>query len=184
MKYKYSILICGKISSGKTSLIKHLSNEFKIPVTSFGKMIKDKVGETSKINTRKQLQDFGYDLFISSGARKILEIAIDHSGSVNSETMIFDGVRHESVFEEIKNISQKTLLIFLDARRDLRFLRYGRYIGSDNLSLAEFAEIDDHPIERGIDKLKEYSNLTIDASLPFDKVCSTADMTIQNFLAG
>lgn len=183
MKYKYSILICGKISSGKTALIKYLTKEFDISVTSFGKMIKDKVENTNKNSTRKQLQDFGYDLFSSVGAKKILEMAIDHSNNNDSEKIIFDGVRHETVFKEIKNISQKTLLIFLDAKEDLRFSRFVKYTGSDNLSPLDFHEMDNHAIEFGTDKLKEYSDLIIDASQSLEKVCSIAKMKVQNFLS-
>lgn len=182
MKCDYSILICGRISAGKTTVIKHLSKEFKIPVVSFGKMIKDIVDEAEKNPNRKQLQDYGYRLFSSIGAKKILEMAMDHSKNNLSKIIIFDGVRHESVVEEIKKISKKTLLIFLEANENLRFHRYVKYAGPSNLTLSDFHKIDDHGIERGINKLKDYSDLTIDASQPLEKVYSIAEAKVRSFI--
>jgi len=157
----YSILIIGRINAGKSSLIKRISGHFEIPVTSFGRMIKDLVQIENP--TRLQLQDFGHEKFITDGARKILGDAIDFSKNKNAKAIIFDGVRHKTVLEEINKISQKTLVVFLEVDDKTRYERYRENSGC-SITFEEFQKIDKHPIEQGIDEMKQFSDVIIHAS--------------------
>ena len=161
MMMDYSILVIGKINAGKTSLIKKISEHFGIPVISFGCMIKNLT--QIKNPTRLQLQNFGYEKFTTDGARKMLNDAINFSKNNYAKNIIFDGVRHNTVLEEIKKISQKILIIFLDADKKTRYERYREY-SERNIPFEEFQKIDDHPIEKGIEAMKQFSDVVIDSS--------------------
>lgn len=181
MNFKNSILVSGKIATGKSSLINFLTNKFQISITSFGSMVKKKALEENIDPIKENLQKLGYELFTSLGPRKLLEEAIKNSKMNNAEKIIFDGVRHELILSEIEKISDKLLLIYLNAEENIRFSRYKTYTGIDNLSLQEFQELDSHPIELGTEKLSTYADLVIDTSKPFDNVCSLASEKIQHF---
>ena len=157
----HSILVIGKINAGKTSLIKKISEHSGIPVTSFGYTIKNLI--QIKNPTRLQLQNFGYEKFTTDGARKMLNDAINFSKNDCEKNIIFDGVRHNTVLEEIKKISQKILVIFLDTDKKTRYERYKEY-SEHNITFEEFQKIDDHPIEKGIEAMKQFSDIVIDSS--------------------
>jgi len=183
MIFKYTVLICGKIGSGKTSLINFLSNQFNLHIVSFGSMIKKKTSEKQIEPIRKNLQNLGYEMFTTLGAGKLVEEAINYSEVSNNYKIIFDGVRHEDVLSEIKKISNHLFLIYLNVNEDLRFSRFKIHNELPSLSPQEFQEIDNHPIELGIDKLKKYADFVIDSSQPFQKVCSLANDKINAFIS-
>lgn len=157
----HSILIIGRINAGKSSLIERISEHFNIPVTSFGCMIKNLIQVDSP--TRSQLQDFGHRKFTKEGARKILDNAIDFSNNKTAKIIIFDGVRHKTVLEEINKISQKTFVIFLDADKKTRYER-SREDSGHSITFEEFQKIDEHPIEQEIDAMKQFSDVVINSS--------------------
>lgn len=183
MNFDDSILVCGKIASGKSSLINYISNQFNIPIVSFGSMVKQKATDKDLKPIRKNFQDLGYELFKSLGPQKLLEQAIKYSKNENTQRIIFDGVRHESILSEIKKLSKKVLLIYLNANEDVRFPRYKKYSGLSDISLQVFHEMDNQPIELGTDSLETHADLIIDASQSFEKVCSLAGEKIQNFIS-
>ena len=157
----YSILIVGKINTGKSSLIQRISEHFEIPVTSFGYMISNLIQIENP--TRVQLQNFGYEKFTTDGAGKILNDAINFSKNENAKNIIFDGVRHKTVLEEIIKISKKTFVVFLEADKKIRYERYRKNFKS-NITLEEFQKIDEHPIEQGIEIMKQFSDVVINSS--------------------
>lgn len=163
MVFDYSILVIGKINAGKTSLINKLSKQFDIPVTSFGSLIKNLVSVEDKNTSRSHWQDFGYHKFVVDGANKLLNDAIDYSGNNHIKKIIFDGVRHVTVLNEIKKISKKTYVIFLNVDEKIRYNRYTRYLEKD-ITLEEFQKIDNHFIEQGIYPMKQFADIVIDAS--------------------
>ena len=157
----YSILVIGKINAGKTSLVKKISGYYRMPITSFGGMIKNLIQIENP--TRLELQNFGYRKFITEGVRKILNDAINYSNNYNAKSIIFDGVRHHTVLEEIRKISQKTLVIFLNLDKKTRYERYREY-SEPNITFAEFQKIDERLIEKGIEGMKQFSDVVIDSS--------------------
>ena len=83
MHFDDSILVCGKISSGKSSLINYISNQFNFPIVSFGSMVKQQIIDKDLKPIRKNLQDLGYELFKSLGPQRLLEETIKYSKNEN-----------------------------------------------------------------------------------------------------
>lgn len=183
MHFRHSILICGKISSGKSSVINLLSDQLKIPVASFGTMVKKKAAEMGMMPGRRNLQDLGYELFTSLGPKQLVEEAVKHSGLENAKELVFDGVRHEFVLSEIRKMSDKLLLIYLQADEQTRFSRYKTRYGPANLSLEDFRKIDNHPIEAGIDRLEHHADFVVNATLSLEEVSSPIIDNVRSFLS-
>src|ERR1700678_3025620 len=114
--------VIGRISAGKSSIAKALSETTGIPFTSFGAYLV-KYSKTAGLPTdRKSLQDLGED-FINKNPRQFLENVIkDISGSPGE--IIVEGIRHAVILDEIKNISEKSFLVYIDATAETRFSRY------------------------------------------------------------
>lgn len=145
-------------------------------------MVKSRSQEKGILPTRKNLQNLGNEMFVSLGARRLIDETIRHSHLLDSSQMIFDGVRHEMVLNEIEGMSNYLFLIFLKADEKVRYSRHKAKDQSSDLSLQVFREIDTHPIELGTDKLEKCANIVIEASLPIQEVLSIADESVNRFL--
>lgn len=183
MHFSHSVLICGKISSGKSSVISVLSDQLKIPAASFGTMVKKKASEMGMNPTRKNLQDLGYELFTSMGPKQLVEEAVRYSALENAKDIVFDGVRHELVLSEIRKMSEKIFLIYLQADEQTRFSRYKARYGPENLSLENFRKIDNHPIEAGTDGLERHADSVVNAALSLEEVRTSIISNVRSFLS-
>jgi dephospho-CoA kinase len=180
---RYSILVSGKIGSGKSHVSNYLTNQFHIPVVSFGRMIAAQSTLRGFAITRKNLQNFGYEMFTSLGPRLLVEEAIKLQKLQNTDALIFDGVRHELVLFEIKKMSRHVMTIFLKADQSTRYNRYRSKYDEKELSLIDFMEIDEHPIEKGIDNLEKYADVIIDASGELENVYLNAFHSVNQFIS-
>lgn len=164
-----SIVIIGKICSGKSTLAKFISEKYNLPIISFGGYIKSYCIE-NKLNTdRKNLQDIGEN-FINTDHKKFLNDAIIFSAKEKKD-LVFEGVRHKVILDEIMEISKKTIFIFVNADLDIRYKRYvSRERDSDTLNTHEqFKESDCHSVEKGIDELEKLCDYIIDSAETEDK---------------
>lgn len=178
-----SILLCGRIGSGKTTVARDLSKRFHIPLVSFGSLILSKAAEKGLSPTRENLQNLGYELFTSMGSRYLIEEAIKYSKQEISDKVIFDGVRHELVLSEIKARYGSIFLIFLKADESIRFRRYKLKQQTKELVYNDFLAIDRHPIEQGTDKLQQFANVTIDGSSELGSMLSGLYNNTEDFLS-
>jgi len=180
MILKKSIIVCGKICSGKSMVIKFISEQTKWPIVSFGAFIRDISLKQNLPATRESYQQIGQDLFENWGAKKLLLEAIKFSVPLGQENVLFDGVRHKSVFFEIKRICEQTFLIYLAADEKIRYDRFNsrKNVGDAGLSLEEFLKIDKQQIESGIEALGSSADLIVDASRPTQDIYQA----LMNFL--
>lgn len=160
-RLKKSIIIIGAISSGKSTVAKHISEAYGIKIASFGGYLNDYSLRSSLPNDRKSLQDLG-DEFIKSQPEKFLFDVIDFPGS-SAESLIFEGVRHLVILDLIKTNSAQAFSIFIDVPYYVRKERY--LIRNKDIDLqktsAEFEARNLHPVELEVLRLKEFCDLTI-----------------------
>lgn len=163
-----SIVVIGKKASGKSVLSKRISEQFKIPIASFGGYLKSHC-ESHQLSTDiKNLQDLG-EKFIQKDSSGFIQKVIEFSGK-NPSVLLFDGVRHLSVLRSIRAMSERCMVLFIDVDQQTRFKRFmDRQKDADHeKNWSNFIEVENHPVEREIDSLKTAS----------DKVYS---LTIENY---
>ena len=166
---KASIVICGQIGSGKSTVAAFLSSKLSIRIVSFGNYIRHIAQSSGSPSTRNALQDLGDSLYRKIGASGLLQGALEMAGVNDDETVIFDGVRHVEVLSEIRRRAGKTVAVYLDVGPEERYRRR-RSQGTDGLSREEFEAIDRHSVEVEIGDLAELCDFMIDASQPLDNL--------------
>jgi adenylate kinase family enzyme len=161
-KIGLSIIIIGKMRSGKSTLADDFSKWLNIPKISFGRYLREYIKSTNLDPARTDLQDLG-DRLINENALDFLDnviISNNHSG----DKVIFEGVRHQIIFNGIKERSLNTLSIYLDVSDDVRL---SRFLESDNAidvskkNQTGFDELSSHPVEKEIGDLKDKCDYTI-----------------------
>ena len=159
-----AIAIIGRISSGKSTFAKELSNHYNITIASFGSYLRYYCENEGFKTDRKTLQNIGED-FIHNKPKILLSNVITYSRQ-NTNDFIFEGVRHIVIFEELKNISKKYFTVFIDADQNTRYNRYlERNKDSDiNKTLEQFISSDNHPVELEIESLKNDCDLIVDST--------------------
>lgn len=173
MKEKLIITLSGRICSGKSHASELLSNKFGIPVASFGGYLKYYCQNNNLPIDRNTLQEIG-DKFVKERPTEFLLDVIKHFKN-KSDSIVVEGVRHTRILENINQLADKTISIFIEADQKARYDRYIKRekYSDDDKSYKHFLELDNHPIELEIDLLKpkcdivvkstdEYSNTLID----------------------
>jgi len=160
-KLKKSIIIIGAISSGKSTVASHISEGYDIKIASFGGYLNEYSLRNNLPNDRKSLQDLG-DEFIKSKSERFLLDVISFSGT-ETESLIFEGVRHLVILDLIKAHSARSLSIFIDVPFDVRKERY--LLRNKDIDLQkssqEFDARNSHIVETEVPELRKFCDLTI-----------------------
>jgi len=146
--------ILGKIHAGKSTLAKELSQQLNVPIISFGGYLR-KYSEAKGLPAdRRSLQDLG-NKKISEDAMKFLSDVL-LSCDMSTEIIIIEGIRHASVFNALKSIFKVSYFIYCDTPFEERYRRYTDREETKEMSIEEFQAIDEHIVEKEIEKLKEH----------------------------
>ena len=150
-----AVVIIGKICSGKSTLAKALAVDNSFTIVSFGAFVKHLCVEKGIEPTRKNKQNLGEKLVRENPSFFLLK-ATEFSLKANSTMpVIYEGVRHVSILQAIREISKKTHVIYLDYDVDVRYSRYllrEKLIDTlDNRNF--FLEKSNHPVEQEITEL-------------------------------
>ena len=168
---KLAVVVCGPIASGKSTAISYLTSEFDLKIVSFGRYVRSISKQAGGSDTREALQDLGDSLLKAKGAEGLLQATLEHARIEGQDSIIFDGVRHPEVLTAIRRSCETTVAIYLHASQEERHRRYNDRQSSE-ISLAEFLDIDSHPVEAGVVNLKGICELEIDTMRPFAEVQS------------
>ena len=165
MNINRALMIVGRISSGKSSLAKQIIQKIPNAVNvSFGGFLKNYckvVGINIKEN-RDILQNIGQK-FIDENPEKFLKDVVDYFSDVDGELHVFEGVRHDIIFEEIKKKYASSYSIYLDVPVKIRYEWYSsrkKEIDS-KLTFEEFLDKDNHRVELEIEGLKRKCGLVV-----------------------
>jgi dephospho-CoA kinase len=174
-----AIVVCGAISSGKSSVIKSLSNKYGWDIISFGAFVKDRATILGLPLTRKSLQELGYELFSGLGATVFLSEVIDYH-QPHSAVQLFDGVRDVSIVTELRKLYSYLFVAYLEVSDDVRYERHKTRLTPQEHSLSynEFLAVSHHPIELGITGLAPGADLVVDASQPLSSVVAEIESAL------
>ncbi len=162
---KSAIIICGPMGSGKSTVAALVASRLSIQVVSFGNYIRCMAQHSGRPTTRRALQDLGDSLYKKIGASGLLKGAMSMAGIDDGEAVVFDGVRHAEVLEEIRRGAGKTIAIYLDVGLEERYRRR-KTQRSDSISREQFEATERHAVESQIRDLAESCDFVIDASRP------------------
>lgn len=168
-RLKKTVIVCGRICSGKTYISNIIFEKTKFPVASFGGYLKYYCIKNNLPTDRKTLQDTGEKL-IETMPRQFLNDVIDYFiGS--SDTLVIEGVRHISIFKLINELSEVIIPIFIEADQQTRYTRYNNRKKESDLSktFEQFVILDNHPVEMETQNMKSLCKITIDSTKPFDE---------------
>lgn len=179
---KLTIGIVGKISSGKSSITKALKKATGIPEASFGSFLVDYSKKHQLPTDRHSLQELGSQ-FIEQSPEAFLAAMLEQA-NLASDTIIIEGIRHLSVLNAVKSISETVFTIYIDATSETRYKRHcERSKQSDALEIySDFQLKNQHPVEAQIDLLKSQSDLIIDSeNLSIDETVKQISFSLKSF---
>lgn len=157
-----SVIITGRICSGKSTVSTRLAERFDCQVISFGQYIDSYCREhgidpnrVNKQNIGTQLIQSGTDDFVANVVKYFL------GDNLSSKIIIFEGVRHLGIYESIKKRSSKLFTFFLNPDQDILFKRYiNRENLSNSITLKEmFVDTLKHPVESEIMQISKFADL-------------------------
>lgn len=153
-----SIILIGKTCSGKSTLANQLCKTIPFKKASFGGYLFNYAQE-NQLDTRKDnLQVIGHN-FITADYKSFLQDVLDFSNpGIN---VVFEGVRHLVIHDEIKSISSKTISFFIDTAFDVRFDRFNLR-EFQKITKEEFLDLDNHPVESEIELLGKSCDVVLD----------------------
>lgn len=160
----YSIIFIGMTSSGKTTLANEFSKRNSFKKASFGGYLFN-YAQAHSLGTKKEdLQVIGQE-FINTNYKGFLSEVLAFSNP--GKNVIFEGVRHLLIMDEIKNISLRTTSFFIDTQLQTRFERFNKR-ESDQITLGQFVQLDEHVVESEIQQLKQLCDVILDGSKSVD----------------
>ena len=173
-----SILIIGRISSGKSTIAKETQRAIpNCRLISSGSYLKDYSEKRDYKIDRQSLQDLGQQ-FIDENPVNFLDSVVNHNKAKAGEVLIFEGVRHQSILSAISKSYPVLLSIYLDI--DVQ-TRYDRYLTRNKsidkmISKEDFLKADNHKVELEIESLKNDCDLVIGSESVAEIVRKIKDM--------
>ena len=164
VKLGRSLMVAGRIASGKTSLAKVLSHRLGVRRVSFGPVIRGMLPAARSL-TRRRLQDHGQRTIEARGADWLLHEVLERCG-VPTEceaNVVFDGVRHKSMVDEIRSASRMSCLVFVDARPHVRLHRYAARSHAD-ISMEAFNQVCGHRAESELGRIRRMADCRVNNS--------------------
>ncbi len=164
-----SVVIIGRIGSGKSTLANSVNEILPSSslIISFGGYLKNYCTVRDMEFDRTILQDLG-QRFIEDDPAKFLKEVVKYSQPDKKVILIFEGIRHKSIYELIKLSYTNLISIYLDMDAKTRYERYKSRINKIDRqnTFDDFLEQDSHNVELEVDSLKSMCDLILkDGSL-------------------
>ena len=166
MEFDNIIGIGGKICSGKSFVAAIISKQYGFPVASFGSYLRFYCHEKKLSDDRENLQDLG-EKFVKEKPRQFLLDVIHHFIG-DSSSIIIEGIRHKIILDLIKDVTKKSILIFVEADARTRYERY-KQRETEEINFEEFIVLDNHPVEKEIEDMKPLYDYTIPATKNYNE---------------
>ncbi len=148
--------IAGQIGSGKTSLAMELCKRLNWKTISFGSYIRSEANRRGIKLDRVALQQLGEDLIAELGPGEFVRHVL-YSDKIYPN-IVLDGIRHVEIWQAIRAITQKSILVYLDVSEEVRIARLQQRdnLDIDSIKLAMF-----HPMEKNIPFLRRFADLVL-----------------------
>jgi dephospho-CoA kinase len=149
------IAVVGQAGAGKTTFIEVLAQQFCAPTVSFGGFVRDEAQRRGLPLDRPTLQSLGQQLIATYGSANFARLVVaSHAGS--QDLLLIDGVRSVEVWETVRVMAQRTVLIYLDVPDTVRAARIAERDQQDRSIVAMIMQ---HPLELSVPALRPYADL-------------------------
>lgn len=159
------LAIVGEIGSGKSQICSLLVEQYGYVRVPCSQILQNLMRWKPKTNNiRRELQNAGFKYINKKGAHKrFAKRIVDYIKTMPSnKTILIDGLRYAETYLEL----QKTLdikhipLIYVESNRENQYRNFMSREKS-TISIREFTEILEHPVEKSVGKFLEYSDIII-----------------------
>lgn len=158
---RHIVCFSGQICAGKTTYAKALAKTFNARYIHFGTVIRQYAKARGYGDDRASMQKVDQIIMETLGAADLAAFAMASVGTEKADrSIVFDGVQHEGILEEIRNRYSEVKMIYVEASERERYKRYINQTGM-NISLHDFKEINEMPVEREITHLKDGADYII-----------------------
>ena len=163
-----SVVIVGKIASGKTTLAKEISYRLKATVISFGDYLRY-IAKSKGLNPdRNILQALGLEMINTKIPSQFVSDVVEYclrNSDFRHDRLVFEGVRHESILNAIKKISHRCIVIYIELDNKQLIENALKREGGDPASIIKFLN---HEVESEINDMKEQADVVF-FELPSEK---------------
>lgn len=151
-----TVVITGPPGSGKTTVATHLKN-FGFPaVVAASDIIRRICIRKGIAPSRSNLQEYGERLLQKRGTTHFAKLLIKEAG--NSDKAVIEGVRSPDVVRHLKNMLPQTLVVFINAPKDIRAERLNR---KEELTEAEYSQMMKKPIENMVFEIRPMADVVL-----------------------
>lgn len=116
------------------------------------------------------MQNLGGSLYRTMGPADLLDAVLNYERVGDHDSIVFDGVRHIRVLDEIKSASDVMTSVYLRIGQLARYRRYRMREGLIDLSFSAFQAIDRHHVEVGVAELTEHCDIVLSVERPIVEV--------------
>lgn len=157
-----AIVLVGPICAGKTTLARNLQGSLQWQVIVTSSTIARVSRERGLPESRRTLQDVGFEL-ATVHCRRFARMLLEDHAWQGGRGLIVDGVRSYELYSalELEVAPMPQRLVYLDLPLDIRIRRARR---RDSISTEELVAIEKHPIEAGIRSMRAASHYVADAT--------------------
>lgn len=176
-----TIVIIGKIASGKTTLAEELSKRLNATVVSFGNYVRHITSIKGIEQNRTNLQNVGAELMHTIAPSQFVKEVFAYgigNAIISNSTLLVEGVRHLSILNEIKKISHNCFVIYIDLKDEELITNA---IKRDEIEVIDAKRFFCHEVESGIDSLKEYADYVL-TTVPLNDDLTEICKRIENSL--
>ena len=124
---------------------------------AFGDYVRTVASEQGLTPDRAVLQDLGADLIRTLGPERFIDAAMASAGvSVDFPRVLFDGVRHMSVLNEVRG-RYRTLFVFVEVSESERSQQWVERARSGDAQALQLAS--SHEVEREVAQLRDQADV-------------------------
>jgi len=153
-----AIVLAGSLASGKTSLARQLCARCRGTYASFGRVVILEARNRGIPTTRSALQDLGNTLEAELGPVALVDRAVAMADLARPGHVVFDSVRHESVWHAVQTRYDSSSLVYLIVEERLAVARLVARDGIDEESAYQAVR---HPMEVNARRLQEFADITL-----------------------
>lgn len=160
---KQVICFAGQICSGKTTYAKKTAEKLNAQYIHFGSIIRNYAKEHGYSDDRNAMQIAGQEIMNTIGYKGLMDLVMkQYNVEGDSRTIVFDGVRHMNILDEIYKRYENAKLVYVKSTERERYRRY-LIRTNKNITFQEFKSISSMPVETEIPKLEKEANFIINS---------------------
>jgi Dephospho-CoA kinase len=153
-----AIALAGSLASGKTQLARQLCDKCHMSCASFGPVIIREAKGRGISLTRRGLQDLGEAIESELGPSHLVDRALELAQITPQAQVVFDSVRHDSVWREIRNRYSSSFLIYLEVPQSVAI---ARLVARDRIDEDSARQAIHHPMEVRARELRSVANIIL-----------------------